>query len=104
MKKFMIALTALILSTNAYGMWSNEERNAFFDLLYDPEKISEASDKLDMVNLIECVQSYYAMRNTYDEFLSYWTSADERQLGEWKHVTATCKKMIQRPRKDTIWI
>ncbi len=104
MKKFMIALTALILSTNAYGMWSNEERNAFFDLLYDPDKVSDTSDKLDMVNLIECVQSYYAMRNTYDEFLSYWTSADERQLGEWKYVTATCKKMIQRPRKDTIWI
>lgn len=104
MKKFMIALTALILSTNAYGMWSNEERNAFFDLLYDPDKVSDTSDKLNMVNLIECVQSYYAMRNTYDEFLSYWTSADERQLGEWKYVTSTCKKMIQRPRKDTIWI
>ena len=41
MKKFMAATMMLLLASVAHAGWSSEEKSAFYELLYNPEKVTD---------------------------------------------------------------
>lgn len=106
MKKFIATSLLFFVTSIAYAGWSNEEKSAFFELLYNPDKVVDTDSKIKMINLIECVGTFYQTRYTFDQFKLFWydsTGQNSGSLQEFNYVSQMCKQMID-SEKNTIWI
>lgn len=106
MKKFILMAFACLVGTTAQASWSDKEKNAFFELLYNPDKVVDLDSKIKMVNMIECVGSYYQSRYSFDQFKLFWFDAGESNSGpvqEFSYISTMCKQMVLDDKK-TIWI
>jgi len=106
MKKFILIAFTYLIGSTAQASWSNEEKNAFFELLYNPDKVVDNDSKIKMVNMIECVGSYYQSRYSFDQFKLFWVETEKTNLGpaqEFSYISTMCKKMVLDDKK-TIWI
>jgi len=106
MKKFILIAFTYLIGSTAQASWSNEEKNAFFELLYNPDKVVDNDSKIKMVNMIECVGSYYQSRYSFDQFKLFWVETEKTNLGpaqEFSYISTICKKMVLDDKK-TIWI
>lgn len=106
MKKFIAATMMLLFASVAYAGWSTEEKNAFFELLYNPDKVIDFDSKIRMVNMIECVGSFYQKKYSFDQFRNFWydqSSANMAVNQEFTYVSQMCEKMVSE-KKSTIWV
>ena len=97
MKKFILIAFVCLVGTTAQASWSAEEKNAFFELLYNPDKVVDLDSKIKMVNMIECVGSYYQSRYSFDQFKLFWFDASKTNSGpvqEFSYISTMCKKMV----------
>ena len=96
MKKFIIAITALLICSPAFADWSKEDRDYFSELLWLPEKEGTVEDKLNMVRFISCLTNYYESKYPFDQVLSRWNSTpvDIEFVSEFIDVNSRCSEMI----------
>ena len=74
MKKFIIAITALMVCSPAFADWSKKDRDYFSELLWLPEEEGTFENKLNMVRFISCLTDYYESRYPFEQVLSKWNS------------------------------
>lgn len=106
MKKFMAATMMLLFASVAYAGWSSEEKSAFYELLYNPDKVTDFDSKIHMVNMIECVGAYYSRKYSFDQFETFYDDTSVQNMAynqEFAYVSQMCKKMVDE-KKTTIYI
>ena len=95
MKKFAIALSALLLSSTAFASWSQEQKDKFSELLWSPEHASTPAERMNQVMFISCLTEYYEDRYTFKQVMSWWyLPPDPKLIEEYIVVNAQCKSAL----------
>ena len=97
MKKFIIAITALLVYSPAFADWSKEDRSRFTELLWISEAENNADTKIRMVRFIKCITNYYEQQYSFAKVLEKWNSTDidAQWLSEFIDVNSRCDEMIR---------
>ena len=96
MKKFIIAIIALMVCSPAFADWTKKDRDYFSELLWLPEEEGTIEDKLNMVRFISCLTDYYESKYSFEQVLSRWNSkpVDIEFLKEFIDRNNHCSQMI----------
>ena len=95
MKKFAIALSALLLSSTAFASWTQEDKDKFSELLWIPEQATTPADTMNLVQFIDCLTKYYESKYTFEQVHQWWYEPPRTELiEEFVVVNAECKRMI----------
>ena len=103
MKKFIIAITALLVCSPASADWSKEDRSRFAELLWISEAEDNVDTKIRMVRFIKCITKYYEQQYPFAKVLEKWNSTDidARWLSEFIDVNDRCDEMIRNNEDST---
>jgi hypothetical protein len=95
MKKFVIALSTLLLSSTAFASWTQEQKDTFSELLWVPEQAATPEDTMNLVQFIDCLTKYYESKYTFEQVHRWWYEPPRTELvKEFVIVNAECKRMI----------
>ena len=96
MKKFIIAITALLVCSPASADWTKEDRSRFTELLWISEAEDNVDTKIRMVRFIKCITKYYEQQYPFAKVLEKLNSTDidARWLSEFIDVNDRCNEMI----------
>ena len=95
MKKFVVAISALLFSSTAFASWSQEQKSKFSDLLWSPEHASTPAERMNQVIFISCLTKYYEAKYSYEQVMNWWyLPPDPRLIEEFMVVNADCKKQL----------
>ena len=103
MKKFIIAITALLVCSPAFADWSKKDRDYFSELLWLSEAEESVDTKIRMVRFITCITNYYESKYPFDQVLSRWNSTpiDVEFVSEFIDVNGRCDEMISNNEDST---
>ena len=102
MKKFVVAISALLLSSTAFASWSQEQKSSFSDLLWSPEHASTPAERMNQVIFISCLTKYYEAKYPFEQVMNWWYQPPNPELiQEFMIVNADCKEKLLAQLKTT---
>ena len=102
MKKFAVAISALLLSSTAFASWTQEQKSSFSDLLWSPEHASTPAERMNQVIFISCLTKYYEAKYPFEQVMNWWYQPPNPELiQEFMIVNANCKEQLLAQLKTT---
>ena len=96
MKKIILVLIAVMISSPVFADWSQKDRSHFSELLWLPAANETVDLKIRMFRFIACITSYYEEHYPFSKVLEQWNSTviDTDFLSEFVFVNDRCNEKI----------
>lgn len=94
MKKFIIALTAVLIPAAAQSNWSENQRKEYMETLFphvmEHERYADVLDVPETVVLLKCVGTYYEKNYEYEQFIDIYYNGSDTAIEEFSQVEDLC--------------
>ena len=102
MKKFIVAISILLIGTPAAASWTQEQRDDFYQMLYREDQVKDVNSKMNMIRFIECMTKYYESEHPY-EIVASWKTAlmHPKDVDEFRVVQSECRNLVLNDAKST---
>lgn len=102
MKKFLVAISILLIGTPAAASWTQEQRDDFYQMLYREDQVKDVNSKINMIRFIECMTKYYESEHPYETIVRWKTSFMHPQdVVEFRVIQSECRNLVLNDAKST---
>ena len=102
MKRFIIAISTLLISTPTLASWTQEQKDDFYRMLYRADQVTDVNSKLNMIRFIECMTKYYESEHSYETIQQWQTSLmHPEDVREFRAVQFECRELVLTNAKST---
>lgn len=102
MKKFITALSVLLLPTVCVATWSELDRQKYVNLMFNTAMKYKTYDEIlttkESLYTIYCIGDFYEDNYTYNEFEDMFYNGNDKKVEEFNQVSEICINLVKTSR------